>query len=89
MMGWNPEEGFRREGEHRRGCLAEDDEDGIVFVITTKPPYVFNRRRNGHRKGHTMWWQFTCNDPDCDAILLVRWDKLARFINRAERSITP
>lgn len=72
-------DGFKLIEEHREGCLAEQDKDGITFVC--HEGYDFRRKRNGHRGGSTMWHRFRCNDINCQAILLIRWDTLALFVN--------
>lgn len=78
-------EGFKLLGEHREGCFAAASEDGITFVIDDRDkPHDFGRRRNGDRGGSSLWHRFACNDPSCEAILMVRWDKLAGFINGRE-----
>lgn len=75
-------EGFKLLGEHVEGCHAAADKDGITFVVLDGAD--FKRRRNGDRGGGTMWHRFICNDTRCGAVLLVRWDTLAGFVNGRE-----
>ncbi len=72
-------EGFKQLGHHHKGCFAL--RDGAPFVVTDRPPFDFHRKMNGDRGGGTMWWRFVCNDINCEAKLLVRWDKMAAFVN--------
>ena len=71
-------DGFQMVGEHVEGCRAAQDEDGITFIVYDRP--TFDRKRNGHRGGSTLWHSFRCNDTRCEARMLVRWDTLSAFV---------
>lgn len=72
-------EGFKMLGKHVEGCFCADH-------AKYKQPFIvyegadFDRRKNGDRGGSTMWHRFKCNDTECGAIAIVRWDVLAEFI---------
>ena len=67
---------FKLEGEHRKGCWCAGDAEAFIALGGID----WCRKKNGHRGGSTMWLRFNCNDPHCEAVALVRWDALARFI---------
>lgn len=71
-------EGFRLIGEHRDGCFAERDKDGLTFIVHAGIRCDLNR--NGVGRGSTIWHVFRCNNLRCDAQMLVRWDTLSRFV---------
>lgn len=72
-------DGFYMLGEHCEGCRAANDPDGLTFIV--HEGMHFNRKRNGHRGGSTLWHHFRCNDTRCEARMLVRWDALAAFVS--------
>jgi len=75
-------DGFKLLGDHVDGCLCVRKYDGGKFIV--HDGMLYNRRRNGDRGGSTCWHRFRCNDTNCNAILLVRWDTLANFIDPPE-----
>jgi hypothetical protein len=67
--------------EHRPGCWCKDDPEGIVFIVARGQTMLDSLgRRNGSGGGQT-WFKYRCNDPNCPAILAVRWKTIARAIN--------
>jgi hypothetical protein len=72
-------DGFKLLGQHVEGCYGLADEDGITFVV--QAGVEWDRDRIGRKGGSTMWHRFKCNDIRCEAVLLVRWDTLAAFVN--------
>ena len=70
-------EGFKQLGEHVEGCHAVAR--GPAFIVHDGKD--FHRKRNGDRNGSTMWHRFICNDTKCNAVMLVRWDVLAKFVS--------
>lgn len=75
-------DGFKLETPHAKDCILAERDDPIRFIVTDRNhPIDFRLRRNGTRGGSTMWWRFVCNDINCPARLLVRWDVLAEFVN--------
>lgn len=74
---------FKQLGEHREGCFMCCHSDGLdpeTFIVEDGFEY---RDRLGRRGGRHYWTRFRCNDPDCEAVMLVRWDALARFVTAA------
>ena len=67
-------DGFKLLGEHVDGCLCVRKYDGGKFIV--HDGMLYNRS--------TYWHCFRCNDINCNAILLVRWDTLANFIDPPE-----
>jgi hypothetical protein len=75
-------DGFKLEGEHVEGCLAAARPPAFIL----HDDYEWRRDKNGRRhRGGGMWHRFSCNDMNCDAVMLVRWDVLAEFIDPSER----
>ena len=66
---------------HREGCLMcqhstrLDPEAFIVYDGIENRDKLGRKRKNGD-----MWYRFKCNDAMCRAVLLVRWDGLARAL---------
>jgi len=66
---------------HREGCFMCEHSTGLdpeAFILYDGIEYrdaIGRKRKNGQ-----MWYRFRCNDADCHAKLLVRWDALARSI---------
>lgn len=75
-------EGFKLEVDHRPDCFLKDDPAPFIVLDRAKGGYDFSRRRNGARGGGTLFFRFVCNDPDCPARMLVRWDVLSKWIGR-------
>lgn len=72
-------EGFKLLGKHRDGCYAAARPP--AFIVHDE--IDFHRKKNGDKGGSTMWHRFICNDTRCHAVMLVRWDVLAQFIDAA------
>lgn len=66
---------------HRSGCLMVGERH--VFVMPDDRPYEFGRDRAGRAGGGSLWMRFRCNDPDCEAIAIVRWDRTSSLIDDA------
>lgn len=69
-------EGFKLLEGHTADCFAKAESER-TFVL---PDGFENRNAIGHRGGSWTWFRFHCNDPNCPAIMGVRWDVLARFV---------
>ena len=68
---------------HRVGCFMCDHSEGLdpeAFIMYDGIEYRDKRGRK--RKNGDMWYRFRCNDADCGAVLLVRWDGLARTLHQ-------
>lgn len=64
---------------HYDGCWLADDP--APFVLHDGADY--NRDKRGRKNsGSRMWHRFRCNDPDCPAIVGVRYDVLSAWIGR-------
>lgn len=74
-------EGFRQIGDHRKGCFANGDSRAFVSHVAV----FFGRNKRGYGTGSTMWHRFACNDPKCQAEMLVRWDVMADFVTTEGR----
>jgi hypothetical protein len=70
--------GFKLSEPHHPECLCENDEDSIVFIVPDGTEY---RDTIGRKGGSHTWYRFRCNDPDCEARMLVRWDVLSEFVS--------
>lgn len=68
--------GLRLSEPHRPGCWGHEA-GGFVCYDGTERRYRSGRK---HKQG-VDWHRFRCNDPDCSAVALVRWDVLSEFIN--------
>lgn len=75
-------DGFYRIGAHSPDCYSRE-----FCVLDRERPYDFSRRKNGYRNGSRMFYRFVCNDIDCSAVLLVRWDVMGKFINRGPNGV--
>lgn len=71
-------DGFVLDGRHREGCWCEHNEDGLTFIVLDKT--IFRDKLGRKSAASQMWFPFRCNDPDCGARMLVRWDVLSRFV---------
>jgi len=58
-------------------CLAKKKDDFVVYDGWE------SRDRIGRKNSGVCWWhRFKCNDPDCPAVALVRWDVLKEFVSK-------
>lgn len=77
-MPWFDARGFKLDPPHSDTCfLAEQGRE--EFIV--HDGHDFRRDKIGRKRpsGGTMWHRFKCNDPNCDARLLVRYDQLMHF----------
>lgn len=70
--------GFKLLYPHRDDCWCKDDPDGLVFIVEDGIDH--RRDKIGRQGGSTSWTRYRCNDPNCGAVALVRWDVLSRFV---------
>lgn len=75
-------DGFVLIRQHRDGCWGHEAGGFACYDGTIK------RGPSGKRPGLTKWHCFLCNDPDCDAVALVRWDILSDLVNVGIASTT-
>lgn len=68
------EEVFSQIGEHHPDCFCVNDPEA----------FVLSEGRGYQDPAGNRWASFECNDPECDAALLVRWDALSRFVTAQE-----
>jgi hypothetical protein len=74
---------FKQTVPHREGCHMCQHSSGLdpeTFIVRDKSEWrdcIGRKRRRG--EGHE-WIRFKCNDYNCPAVMLVRWDALARFV---------
>jgi hypothetical protein len=73
-------EGFKLLHGHRKGCRAARRPPAFILHDGND----FSRDRLGRRNGSKLWHRFRCNDTECEAIMLVRWDVLADFVDDSE-----
>lgn len=74
---------FKQLGEHIIDCHEAAHTSGLdpeAFIVEDGAEW---RDRIGRRGGSHRWVRFLCNDTRCRAVMLVRWDALARFVTRA------
>lgn len=76
---------FKQEGEHRDGCWGHEA-GGFCAAKGTLCRDKAGRKNNS---GHSEWFVFSCNDPDCEAKALVRWDALTDFVNAGIAALSP
>lgn len=64
---------------HRAECWCENEP--LSFICHRGMD--FGRDVLGRRGGSRAWHRFICNDPACPAVVIVRWDVLAGWIEAA------
>lgn len=72
---------------HRDGCFMCEhssglDPEGFIMYDGIEYRDALGRKR----KSGQMWYRFRCNDADCRAVLLVRWDEFARLLTSGYRA---
>lgn len=75
-------DGFRLRIPHTDTCWLQTGE--MPFVTYDGQMYGLNIRGAG--RGSQMWHRFRCNNTDCDAVMIVRWDVMARFVSGSHAS---
>lgn len=77
-------QGFMLSPGHIDGCFVVETFDSfppldfVVYDGTEQRDKIGRRCREGSGR---QWHRFTCQDPKCPAVALVRWDTLAEFVS--------
>lgn len=77
-------EHFKQLGEHHPDCfmlLHSSGSDPEAFIVHDGAEYRDRIGRKVKGTNGSRWERYRCNDPKCEAVMLVRWDALARFIS--------
>jgi hypothetical protein len=61
--------------DHNPGCFYRDGSTAQTpWVLDSRYPTFYGSKRGGNR-GSTYWVRMRCNDPRCEALVLIHhWD---------------